>query len=72
MPCCVECGRVADATYRTSPTTRMDHCKRCNQLVDKYEEYDFVIIMIAWLDRKFPPEHRGNIGRLRSTSRLAC
>ena len=33
---------------------------------------DFVIIMIAWLDRKFPPEHRGNIGRLRSTSRLAC
>jgi len=24
----------------------MNHCKHCNQLVDKYEEYDFVIIMI--------------------------
>jgi hypothetical protein len=46
MPCCVECGRVANATYRTSPTIRMNHCKHCNQLVDKYEEYDFVIIMI--------------------------
>ena len=52
MPCCVECGRVANATYRVKPgardkpTIRMNHCKHCNQLVDKYEEYDFVIIMI--------------------------
>lgn len=46
MPCCVECGRVANATYRKSPTIRMNHCKHCNQLIDKYEEYDFVIIII--------------------------
>jgi lipid intermediate transporter len=24
----------------------MNHCKHCNQLIDKYEEYDFVIIII--------------------------
>ena len=37
---------MANATYRTSPTIRMNHCKHCNQLVDKYEEYDFVIIVL--------------------------
>jgi hypothetical protein len=60
MPCCVECGCVAKHAYRTTASTkiegketiRMTRCSHCGDLVDKYAEYDFVIIILDMILHK--------------------
>ncbi|VVC91103.1 unnamed protein product [Leptidea sinapis] len=45
---CVNCGAFAEALYRTyGPSVlKLTKCEICNGIVDKYIEYDPVIVMI--------------------------
>eukprot|EP01135_Chromosphaera_perkinsii_P011264 Nk52_evm45s2367 gene=Nk52_evmTU45s2367 len=46
MPVCVECGHWVDRVYRElgAGNIRLNHCKFCRSVVDKYVEYENVLI----------------------------
>jgi hypothetical protein len=46
--CCVECGLVVSSTYRDygKGNIRLTICRNCNHTVDKYVEFEAILIMI--------------------------
>ncbi|RHY11890.1 hypothetical protein DYB28_013401 [Aphanomyces astaci] len=46
--CCVECGTVVSSTYRDygKGNIRLKICRNCNLTVDKYVEFEAILIMI--------------------------
>ncbi|CAK4696007.1 hypothetical protein LEN26_010419 [Aphanomyces euteiches] len=46
--CCVECGTVVSSTYRDygKGNIRLKICRNCNRTVDKYVEFEAILIMI--------------------------
>jgi hypothetical protein len=56
MICCVECGEEASSLYIAySPTNiRLLRCSSCQSVLDKYLEYDIVIVFIDLVLLKSP------------------
>eukprot|EP01080_Neovahlkampfia_damariscottae_P002471 gene2471-3180_t len=52
---CIECGTETDSlSNEIKNEIRLNICKNCNQYVDKYIEYEFIIIFIDLLLHKIP------------------
>ncbi|EFA86273.1 hypothetical protein PPL_00835 [Heterostelium album PN500] len=48
---CIECGRPVNDVYKEfgkagSGNIRLTRCSHCNQIADKYVEFDFIIVFL--------------------------